>query len=40
MFEYGNGKQIEYNITHTKKGAIELLLQGKSKIELNTKVNF
>ena len=40
MFEYGNGKQIEYNITHIKKGAIELLLQGKSKIELNTKVNF
>ena len=40
MFEYGKGKQIEYNIAHIQKQSIELLLQGKQKIEFNTKFNF
>ena len=39
-FEYGRGKQIEYNFAHIKKASIELLLQGKSKIELTSTINF
>jgi hypothetical protein len=40
MLEFGKGKQIDYNISHIQKQSIELLLQGKTKIDFNSKFNF
>ena len=39
-FDYGRGKQIEFNFAHIKKASVELLLQGKSKIDFTSPINF
>ena len=40
MLEYGKGKQTEYNFAIIKKSSLDLLLQGKKKVDFSKPFDF